>query len=127
MARNNKPDAVLCTLHFDESRMFNLLHAWRQDSDLSLTPFICCAFTGLSLPGEILLNMEVAVRVLGGCDFIDLVNLPEDLCRTRLTEVIDRSDMFCRLSQNSEKAAVARESNRLFSMSEVKVSCTQAD
>jgi CheY-like chemotaxis protein len=61
-------DLVLCTIHFDESRMFDLLRHAR--SAAPSVPVVCCRLFDTRLTGSLLDAMIIAVEGLGGV-FID--------------------------------------------------------
>jgi hypothetical protein len=61
-------DLIVCTIHFDESRMFDLE---RQARALAPSvPFVCCRLLDSILRESMLESMRFAVSTLGG-DFID--------------------------------------------------------
>ena len=65
---------VLCTIHFDDSRMFDLLRYARAHSPS--TPCVCTRVLDTTLKGSILNAMTIAVESLGAV-FIDRFALLE--------------------------------------------------
>ena len=67
---------ILCGVHFDESRMFDLLRAAR--AELPSLPFVCCRIFSVELPHVTLQAIEIASRSLGAAAFIDLPALARE-------------------------------------------------
>ena len=63
---------VVIGLHFDESRMFELLGHVRALERYRDTPVVCVQGVERSLPDAVMKNIDVAVRALGGTAFLDL-------------------------------------------------------
>ncbi len=61
-------DLVLCTIHFDESRMFDMVRHARSTSPP--TPCVCTRLLDTKLTGSFLTAMAIAVQSLGAI-FID--------------------------------------------------------
>lgn len=61
-------DLVICTIHFDESRMFDLERQARATAPS--VPVVCCRLLDSILTNSLLESMRFAVAGLGG-DFID--------------------------------------------------------
>jgi CheY-like chemotaxis protein len=71
-------DLILIDMHFDDSRMFDLLRHLRSDNRLGGTPVICMRthrFEWANITGE---GLEIAVKALGGQAFIDLAKFGTD-------------------------------------------------
>ena len=65
--------AILCSIHFDDSRMFDLLreaHVIAPD-----TPFICCRILHSPLSRQALDGLMTSARQLGGRAFVDFNEL----------------------------------------------------
>lgn len=61
---------VLCSLHFDDSRMFYLLSELRTAA-LGI-PVLCCCLSETHLAHDTLEGLNAAVRQLGALEFVDL-------------------------------------------------------
>jgi CheY-like chemotaxis protein len=80
-------DAILCSIHFDESRMFDLLREWRQLAPG--TPFICCQIVHSPLSPSVIRGMLTSARSLGCSGFVDY----HEMHRTQRAAQADRG--FC--------------------------------
>ncbi|HYG55242.1 MAG TPA: hypothetical protein VD965_08085 [Burkholderiales bacterium] len=69
-------DLVVCTIHFDESRMFDFEREARQVAPD--VPFVCCRLLDSILKDAVFGAMRVAVDGLGG-EFIDRQELHQRL------------------------------------------------
>jgi len=67
-------DLVLCSVQFDESRMFDFLVAAKADPKSRGTPFICFRHLSSVLHPTILRSLDIACRANGSA-FIDLADL----------------------------------------------------
>jgi PleD family two-component response regulator len=63
-------DLIIIGVHFDESRMFDLLRQIRADERYQAKPVVCVASQRFGTPISIE-SLEVATRVLGAQAFID--------------------------------------------------------
>jgi CheY-like chemotaxis protein len=63
---------VVIELNFDESRMFELLQHVRALPKYSQVPVICCYGDHLKLSGAVVRHIDIAVKALGGVEFLDL-------------------------------------------------------
>jgi hypothetical protein len=70
--RRDGYQVVVIGLHFDESRMFELLQYVRSLPKYDDTPVLCVQGMELTLPDAIRKNIDVAVKALGGKAFLDL-------------------------------------------------------
>ena len=71
-------DLIIIDMHFDDSRMFDLLRYLRSEERLRATPVICVRthrFEWTNIAGE---GLEIAVKALGGQAFIDLAKYGTD-------------------------------------------------
>ena len=71
-------DLIVIDMHFDDSRMFDLLRYLRTEERLRATPVICVRthrFEWTNIAGE---GLEIAVQALGGQAFIDFAKYGED-------------------------------------------------
>ena len=70
-------DLIICSVRFDESRMFNFLQALHERSDTRGIPVICCRTAPEALSREVRRAVEMALQALGVGTFIDLAALRE--------------------------------------------------
>jgi hypothetical protein len=70
-------DLIICSVRFDESRMFNFLQALHERSDARGIPVICCRTAPEALSREVRRAVEMALQALGVGTFIDLAALRE--------------------------------------------------
>lgn len=63
---------IVIGLHFDESRMIELLSHVRTLERYRDSPVVCVQGTEVGLSEAVLKNIDVAVKALGGTAFIDL-------------------------------------------------------
>lgn len=63
---------IIIGMHFDESRMFELLRYVRTLPHHNDVPVICVQCEEVMLSEAVLKNMEDAVKALGGTAFVDL-------------------------------------------------------
>lgn len=75
-AREVQPHAIICTLTFDDSRMFDFLKAVKDDSLISSIPFITCREAS-ALPKVVAESIETATHYLGSTLYLDLIRLNE--------------------------------------------------
>ena len=66
---------ILCDVRFDESRMFNFLHALGTTPSAQGVPVVCCRVSEAPLTPSTYRAIEVAFEALGVHDFIDLPRL----------------------------------------------------
>jgi CheY-like chemotaxis protein len=89
-ALRHRFDLILIDMHFDDSRMFDLLRYLRSEHPLNGTPVICMRmhrFEWASITAE---GLEIAVKALGGQAFIDLARFGTDAEANRqIREVIE--------------------------------------
>ena len=81
-------DLILIGVHFDESRMFDLLRYVRWQERHRATPVICVLtvdFTRHSIAAE---GVEIAVKALGGTAFIDLKALSDSEARRLIDDLL---------------------------------------
>ena len=63
---------VVIGMHFDESRMFELLQYVKALPEYTDVPVICVQCLEVGLADAVLKNMDDAVKALGGTAFVDL-------------------------------------------------------
>ncbi|MBI4522428.1 MAG: hypothetical protein HY695_01305 [Deltaproteobacteria bacterium] len=73
-------DMIMIGVHFDESRMFDLLRYVRADAKYDRVPVVC--FRGITVPnakGKVVLEaVEVACKAMGANAFFDLMGFADD-------------------------------------------------
>jgi hypothetical protein len=70
--RRDGYEVIVIGLHFDESRMFELLSYVRTLPKYDDTPVLCVQGLELHVPEAIRKNIDMAVKALGGKAFLDL-------------------------------------------------------
>jgi hypothetical protein len=65
-------DLILCGLHFDNGKMYELLAAAKSSKAAANTPFVCLQFFGSILPYGAFNSMRAAFEILGGDLFIQV-------------------------------------------------------
>jgi CheY-like chemotaxis protein len=68
-------DIIICGIHFDDSRMFELLRAVKADPGLGKIPFVCVRLVGSNLTPTLVQSLEMSCALLGAAVFIDLYTL----------------------------------------------------
>jgi len=71
-------DLVLIGMHFDDSRMFDLLREVRAGSRNGAVPVVCYRMRPLAFMALSTQVIEVTVKALGALSFIDLASLATD-------------------------------------------------
>jgi hypothetical protein len=72
MLRQDGFSLVVIGLHFDESRMFELLSHVRSLSQYDQVPVICVQGLEVIVPEAVMRTVDMAVKALGGTAFVDL-------------------------------------------------------
>ena len=87
-------DVVLCGLHFDECRMFDLLRFMKADPGLRRIPFLCIKTLDGTLDPTFNESVKIATQALGAAGFFDLgalnKKLGPELARNEIGNYIDR-------------------------------------
>jgi CheY-like chemotaxis protein len=65
-------DLILCGLHFDNGKMYELLEAAKSSNATAHIPFICVQLIGSILPHGAFKSMRTAFDILGGDLFIQV-------------------------------------------------------
>ena len=68
-------DLVICGIHFDQSRMFDLLRLAKADRATRDTPFVCFRHLDSELPQQVFESLQIACVALGAIGFVDLFEL----------------------------------------------------
>lgn len=68
-------DMVVCGVHFDEGRMYDLLRHLKRSPRLERLPFVAvrCLEGELEFDGALRESVKIAVKALGGNAFVDLL------------------------------------------------------
>lgn len=83
-------DLIVCTIVFDESRMFNLLRLVKSHRKWKRIPFACCKVRPKLLDYPIALEgVQIACKAMGAAAFLDVENYDDD-AEERLREDIER-------------------------------------
>ena len=81
-------DLILIGVHFDESRMFDLLRHVRAQERHRATPVVCVLtvdFTRHAVAAE---GLEIAVKALGGTAYLDLKSLSDGEVRRVIEDLL---------------------------------------
>jgi CheY-like chemotaxis protein len=68
-------DLVVCGVHFDDSRMFDLLRLAKADPQTRALPFACFRDMQSELSDFLLQGLDIACSALGSDLFVDLLSL----------------------------------------------------
>lgn len=79
-------DLILCGLHFDDSRMFDLLRLAKATPATREIPFICYRDLDTQLARPILEGMEIAAKANGALTFVDTFTLKQQAGTARADE-----------------------------------------
>ena len=69
------PELVICGVHFDESRMFDLLRIAKVEPTLQAVPFLCFREIDSELSPPYLEGLHIACTALGAKAFVDLYQM----------------------------------------------------
>jgi response regulator RpfG family c-di-GMP phosphodiesterase len=76
--QSHRPDGIVCTVLFDESRMLDFLKAAKADPEIAAIPFIACrAIPSYLLPEDLIRSLESVSASLEASMFLDLLRLVE--------------------------------------------------
>lgn len=98
-------DAILCSVHFDESRMFELMDAAKDIAPG--TPFVCCIMLASRLSQSSLAAMFATARSAGACGCIDYSSLQKGLGFSEADEKF-RDELLRMLEQDCGLAKAAQ-------------------
>ena len=83
-------DLIICTLLFDESKMFDLLRHAKSKPEWRLVPFVCTRVKShLPWSSIALKAVEFTCEALGAAAFLDIDNYPTDTLR-EMRKAIER-------------------------------------
>jgi len=68
-------ESIVCEIHFDDSRMFDLLRLAKADPATREIPFVCFRDMDSHLAPPFLESLQIACKALGAVAFIDLFDL----------------------------------------------------
>lgn len=68
-------DIIVCGIHFDESRMFDLLRWAKSNPKTKEIPFVCFRYLDSDLGKTVLEGLRIATSLLGAAAFIDVYDL----------------------------------------------------
>jgi CheY-like chemotaxis protein len=74
-------DLLVISVHFDDSRMFDLLHEARTDARSRGIPIVCVREPGLGFTAISSRTLEVTCRALDANAFLDLATINDDAQR----------------------------------------------
>lgn len=84
------PDLIVCTLRFDESRMFELLRLVRTYERNRLTPVVCMLSGPTALSDVAIEGLDHAVKAMLANAFLNLTKFPDDReGNARVRRIID--------------------------------------
>lgn len=78
MLNGQSVDLILCGIHFDDSRMFDLLGLARQSARTKDIPFLVFRDMANQLDQTFSKSIEIAAMLLGAIGFIDLFSLKQN-------------------------------------------------
>ncbi|MEG3190943.1 hypothetical protein [Lysobacter sp. D1-1-M9] len=68
-------DAIVCGIHFDESRMFDLLRLAKAHPAIRRIPFVCYRDLDTDLGATVVEGLDIATKALGAAAFVDTYSL----------------------------------------------------
>lgn len=74
-----KIDLMVCGIHFESSRMFDLLRLAKADPLARAKPILCYRDLSSELPPTILQSLTIACTALGAVGFVDLYSLKQEV------------------------------------------------
>ena len=84
-----RPDLVVATRAFDESRMIEFLQAVKKDRKLQKVPFYCCRLVRGIVTDDLVGKMAAVCKECGAEDFVDVAKLPKDAAAKALRAMLD--------------------------------------
>jgi hypothetical protein len=86
----DKIDLIVCGMHFDDSRMFDLLRFVKADPEIRTIPFLCVKAVEGSLDATFYQSVKIATQALGADGFFDLSELRKKLGEEQALEEIGK-------------------------------------
>lgn len=90
LALHQGVDAILCGIHLEESRMFDLLRVVKADPRFRAVPFKCFRDLESELPPTFLESLDISCKALGAIGFIDMYRLKQQVGIHRADEEFAR-------------------------------------
>jgi len=88
--RRQEFDLILCTVMFDDSRMFDLLRLAKSRPDWARTPFVCARMRPSVLDEPVAWEaIDLACQELGAAAFLNVADYPTDAVR-HMRRTIDK-------------------------------------
>jgi CheY-like chemotaxis protein len=81
-------DLIVIGVHFDESRMFDLLRHVRWQERHRATPVVCVLTTEVSRHAIAAEGLEIAVKALGGTAYFDLMSTGQAEARRSIDDLL---------------------------------------
>ena len=81
-------DLIVIGVHFDESRMFDLLRHVRWQERHRATPVVCVLSADFARHAIAAEGLEIAVKALGGTAYVDLMGSGESVARRVIDELL---------------------------------------
>ena len=81
-------DLVAISVHFDESRMFDLLRYVRWQERHRATPVVCVLTVDFSRHAIAAEGLEIAVKALGGTAYLDLKSIANGEVRRAIDDLL---------------------------------------
>lgn len=72
-------DVILCGVHFDDSRMFDMLRIAKADPRTRAVPFVCYRNLDTDLGPTVVEGLEISTKALGAAMFVDFCTLKRRL------------------------------------------------
>lgn len=82
-------DAILCGIHFDDSRMFDFAESVTTHAALKNTPLVIFRDLDSELDATFFRSIKISAKIMGAADFVDLFDL-------KLRFGIDKADQMFR-------------------------------
>ena len=81
-------DLIVIGVHFDESRMFDLLRHVRWQERHRATPVVCVLSADFARHAIAAEGLEIAVKALGGTAYVDLIGSGESIGRRVIDDLL---------------------------------------
>ena len=85
---NRSFDLIVVSVHFDESRMFDLLRYLRGQERHRATPVVCVLTADFASHAIAAEGLEIAVKALGGTAYVDLKTSGDSEARRVVDELL---------------------------------------
>lgn len=81
-------DLIICTVAFDESRMFDLLQLVKENERTSAIPFIGCRILVSVLTEDSIDRLAQVCKLFGAADFVDVARLEKQSASMLVRKVV---------------------------------------